>query len=269
MRSVFGAVLLLLLSAGAAVAGPAATVVGVSGGCVVESGGSKTALALGAAVQVGDTVEVGVDGRLKLRMADGSIVSFAAGTRMTVTAYSVNGAGQRQEGQLSLARGLLHSIVTPSEPPAKFEVDTAVGSAAVRSTDWLIEATATSERVAVQSGNVVVTSAATRRSVVVPAQRTTQVQRGRDPLPPRRLSRAGFAHLLGRTELRPHRAAPRRQPEHYRSGRPPERHGARRATAPRGAAWELRPTGRRDARGYPFRGGAGPLERRRDGAPPR
>jgi hypothetical protein len=227
VRSIVGAVLLLAWSAATAIAAPAGTVVGVSGTCVVESAGNSTALALGAAVQVGDTVDVGADGRLKLRMADGSIVAVGSGTRMTVTAYAVTASGQRQAAQLALAHGLLHTVVSPSQPAAKFEVDTAVGTAAVRSTDWLVEATATDQEVSVLSGSVVVTSAATRRSVIVPERQTTRLERGHDPQPPRRFSQFAFSRLLGRTELRP----TARHAEARSGGSRGDRHGIR--TAPR------------------------------------
>jgi hypothetical protein len=114
----------------------------------------------------------------------------------------VTANGQRQDAQLSMPQGLLHAIVSPTQTPAKFEVDTAVGTAAVRSTDWLIEATANDQQVSVVSGSVVVMSAATHHGVVVPAHETTRLARGHDPLPPRPLSRAAFQRILGRTEMR-------------------------------------------------------------------
>jgi hypothetical protein len=207
--AVLGPVLLFWFTA-AASADPAGMVVGVSGGCFVESAGARSALQLGTGVQIGDTIAVAADAKLKLRMADGSILAIGSGTRMTVTAYGVTPGGQRQNAQLSMPQGLLHAIVAPTQAPAKFEVNTAVGAAAVRSTDWLIEATANDQQVSVLSGSVLVTSGATRHSVLVPAHQTTRVERGRDPLAPRPLSRAAFNRILGRTELRrePHAERP-------------------------------------------------------------
>lgn len=183
-------------------AAPAGTVVGVSGACFVERAGSRSSLQLGAAVEAADTIDVAADGKLKLRMADGSIVAVAPGTHMALSAYAIAPDGQRQNVQISLPQGLLHAIVAPTRAPAKFEVDTAVGAAAVRSTDWLIEAAANDQQVSVLSGSVVVTSSATGHSVVVPAHATTRVERGRDPLPPHPLTRAAMQRLLGRTEMR-------------------------------------------------------------------
>lgn len=201
LRSALVAAALLLLAAGAASAAPAGTVVGLLGGCYVESGGSRSALKIGQPLEVGDTVGVPVDGKLKLRMTDGSVVSVAADTRMTVAAYGVDGAGQRQEARLSLAQGLLRAVVAPVEHPASFEVDTAVGTAAVRSTDWFVQASPGALQVGVLTGSVEMTSAATRRGVTIPARWGARLEQGRDPVPPRVWSKAEFADVTARTNL--------------------------------------------------------------------
>ena len=92
---------MLLLFAGPALAAPAGTVVGLFGACVVESGGARSPAKVGQPVQVGDTLDVPADGKMKLRMADGSVVSVAAGTRMTLAAFAVDGVGQRDAARLS------------------------------------------------------------------------------------------------------------------------------------------------------------------------
>jgi hypothetical protein len=199
----FGAALLLvLLSPGLALPAPAGTVVGLSGASTVESGGTRGAVRLGQAVQVGDTVEVTTDGKLKLRMADGSVISVAAGTRLTIAAYGVDPAGQRQEARLSLVQGLLRAVVAPVERPASFEVNTAVGTAAVRSTDWFVEASATAMQVGVLSGSVEMASAATRRRELIPARWGARMEAGRDPVPPRVWSPAEFSAFIARTDVK-------------------------------------------------------------------
>jgi len=198
----FAAALLLLLAPGLALAAPAGTVVGLSGASVVESGGARGAVKLGQPVQVGDTVEVPADGKLKLRMADGSVISVAAGTRLTIAAYGVDAAGQRQEARLSLAQGLLRAVVAPVERPASFEVNTAVGAAAVRSTDWFVEGSATAMQVGVLSGSVEMTSAATKRRQLIPARWGARMEVGRDPVPPRVWSPAEFAAFIARTDVK-------------------------------------------------------------------
>jgi hypothetical protein len=193
---------LLVLSTAVALAAPAGTVVGLNGACVVESGGARNAARLGQAVQVGDTVDVPADGKLKLRMADGSVVSVASGTRMTIAAYGTDGAGQRQEAKLSLAQGLLRAVVAPVDRPASFEVSTAVGTAAARSTDWFVEGSAAAMQVGVLSGSVAMTSRATQRAVVIPPRWGARLEAGRDPVSPRVWSQAEFDAVTARTDVR-------------------------------------------------------------------
>ncbi len=225
---------LLWLCAGVALAAPAGTVVGLFGGCIVESGGNRNAAKMGQPVQVGDTVEVPADGKLKLQMIDGSVISVGAGTRMTIAAYAADGAGQRQDAQLSLAQGLLHAVVAPVEHPASFEVNTAVGTAAVRSTDWFVEASATTMRVGVLRGSVEMTSAATKRTATIRAGWRSRLEAGHDPAPPRVLRRSEFDALIARTRfarsgnrnrapVRGHAAGPHRG----RAGQLRERAGSR------------------------------------------
>ncbi len=201
LRAGLAAIALLFLSVAFAVAAPAGTVVGLSGQCMVESAGTRSALKLGQAVQVGDTMVVPEQGKLKLRLTDGSVVSVAAGSRMTISAYGVDGAGQRQDTQLSLGQGLLRAIVAPVERPARFEVETAVGTAAVRSTDWFVEASGGTMQVGVLSGSVVMTCAATRRGVAIPARWGARLESGRDPVPARVWTQAEFDAVIARTEV--------------------------------------------------------------------
>ncbi len=199
-RALLAAVSLALL-AGPSVAAPAGSVVGLFGASFVESGGSRAAARIGQPVAVGDTVEVAAGGKLKLRMADGSVISVAAGSRMTVTAYGVDPAGQRQMARLELAQGLVRAVVAPVARPASFEVETAVGAAAVRSTDWFVEASAGAMQVGVLAGSVQMTSAATGRGEAIPAHWGARLERGRDPVPPRLWSQAEFDAVIARTTL--------------------------------------------------------------------
>ncbi len=64
----------------------AGSVVGLRGQCLIERQGHPSPLKMGDAVAVSDTIEVPADGKLKLRMSDGSVISLASGTKMTVAA---------------------------------------------------------------------------------------------------------------------------------------------------------------------------------------
>jgi hypothetical protein len=196
-----GFVLLFLLCGTVEAAASAGSVIGLSGACAVERGGQRFGLAIGTPVEVGDTLQVPPDGKLKLRMADGSILSLAAGSVMRIDSYAVDPGGQREGAGLSMGQGLIHAITAPVSRPASFEINTAVGTAAVRSTDWFVDSGPAGSTVAVQSGGVVLASRATGHGVFIPQGSGSTVAPGRDPAPPRQWSPAEFAALLARTEL--------------------------------------------------------------------
>jgi hypothetical protein len=172
---------LMLLADAASAITPAGTVDTVSGPCTAHG----RVLKPGDKVQVSDTVEVPAGGRLKLRMTDGSLISIAAESNMTVASYDVGNAGRH--AKLSLTRGLLRAVVVAVGGPSTFEVSTAVSTASVRSSDadWFIEAQPGSARVGVEAGTIEMTSAATGRSTKIPAKWGGSQLAGREPAPPR------------------------------------------------------------------------------------
>jgi hypothetical protein len=180
---------------------PCGTVVAISGQCFAESGGRRIALKLGDAIVTSATIDVPPPGKLKLRLNDGSIVSLASGTRMTIAAFKAGPGGAREAAQLSLAEGLLRAVVSPVERPNTFEVKTAVGVAAVRSTDWFIEAKPGSAQVGVLTGAVTLTSSATGRAVTIPARWGARLEAGRDPVPARVWAPAEFQAVISRTDV--------------------------------------------------------------------
>jgi hypothetical protein len=202
-----GVVLSLIGGRAAAAAGPqAGAVLAMFGQCIGETDGSAHTLSLGDPVYVAETVDVAAGAKLRLRMNDGSIISIASGTRLTIADYRVGDGGQSRAATLSLGMGLLRAVVSALKGPAHFEVDTATGVAAVRSTDWFIEAKPRSTRVGVLDGRVSLQSLATGREIVIPAHWGARVEAGRDPVPARVWSDAEFDNFIRRTSLD---AAPR------------------------------------------------------------
>src|SRR3954471_6412354 len=153
----------LAILMGPACAAPAGEVLAAKGDCAVESAGKRQALKLGDAVQVGDVVNVPDGARLKLRMVDGSAISRASGTRVTIESY----ATQPRDAKLALASGVLRAVVASVGQSTRFEVETATGVAAVRSTDWFINATQGATQVGVLEGAVSLTGRASRRAVTI------------------------------------------------------------------------------------------------------
>ncbi len=214
-RAALGITLLVLWGSEARSAVSAGTVVAISGQCFLEAEGKRTPLKLGEPVHVADTVDVSAGAKLKLRMNDGSVLSVASGSQLTIAAYTVDADGKRHDVELSLGQGLLRAVVAPVDRQTVFEVKTGVGSAAVRSTDWFIEAQPGETTVAVLAGSVALTSGATGAAVTIPAGSGASVAAGEDPAPPRAWRRAEFNALTARTEP-PQPAPPRRAPTRRR-----------------------------------------------------
>ena len=177
LLAVFG----LMLWAGSAAAAAAGAVIAVSGSCSDHG----RVLNRGDPVQIGDTLDVPAGGNLKLQMADGSVISVAPDSTMTVASYSIDGSGR--DVRLSLTRGALRAQVTSSTGPSTFEVSTSVGTASVdsASADWFIKAQPDSGQVGVLAGTIDLSSAVTGESVSIPAHWGTRLEKGLNPVLPR------------------------------------------------------------------------------------
>ncbi len=178
----------------------AGSVVGLAGLVILDRGGQRYSPRLGDPVYVDDTLEVPAGAKMKLQMSDGSVLALAPGTVLRIDAYVVNSYGQRQSAGLSLGQGLLRSVTAPVDRPAAFEVNTAIGNAGARSTDWFVEAVPGYQQVAVLTGSVLLTSRATGGAVTIPAGWGTRLDAGQGPMPPRVWNPAEFAALIARTE---------------------------------------------------------------------
>jgi hypothetical protein len=132
-------------------------------------------------------------------MKDGSVISAASGTRVSIDTYEAD--GQRRDAKLSLVSGLIRAAVSAVSQPSRFEVETATGVAAVRSTDWFVEARPDSTQVGVLEGSVSLTSSATRRSLTIPARWGARVEAGRSPVPARVWTKSEFDDVIARTAV--------------------------------------------------------------------
>jgi hypothetical protein len=205
MRTCLAIAAIVAMLAGPGIAGaapaPAGQVLALVGQCFVETGGRRTELRLGDPVQIGDTIVVAAGAKLKLRMSDGSVIALASGGRLTIADYRVGDDGQGRDATLSLGEGLLRAVVPALQGAPHFEVDTATSVAAVRSTDWFLDARPGSTQVGVLEGRVGLKSVATGREIVIPARWGARVEAGRDPVPARVWTAAEFDDFIGRTNL--------------------------------------------------------------------
>ena len=179
----------------------AGSVLAMRGQCFVIAGSQQTPLKLNDTVDVGDVAYAPVGAKLKLLMVDGSVISVGSGTKLAIQAYGFDKSSQHRSVVMALAGGLLRAVVAKVAAPSVFEVTTATGVAAVRSTDWFIENKGDSTRVGVLRGVVMLSGAATGRSVRIPARWGSHVAAGKDPVPARLWTTAEFADVIGRTDL--------------------------------------------------------------------
>ncbi|HUB97052.1 MAG TPA: FecR family protein [Stellaceae bacterium] len=200
MRLTAAAALLAIVSATAASAQSVGEVLAMGGQCFLSAAGQRSALKIGDAVHVGDSVDVPQGAKLKLRMADGTIISVAADSHLTINQYALGGT-EKRDARFDLANGLLRAVVTAVGQPQKFEVSTATGVAAVRSTDWFIEAKPGSAQVGVLGGEVAFSSVATGKTVEIPARWGSRIEMGRDPVPARVWTKAEFDAVIARTNV--------------------------------------------------------------------
>jgi ferric-dicitrate binding protein FerR (iron transport regulator) len=187
---------LMLWASSARAEVPVGTVAGVRG-LVTDHG---RVLRPGEMVQVGDTIDTPDGSRLKLQMADRSVISMAPGSSMQIINYNLDGAGRYVK--LSLARGLLRVLVTAARGPSTFDVRTAAGTASVRSrsADWFVRVQSGGVQVGVLDGTVDLSGAATRQLVSIPSHWGTRSEIGLKVMPPRRWGKSDFSPLIDLTE---------------------------------------------------------------------
>jgi hypothetical protein len=185
----------LVLGSSAAHATQAATVAGVAGSCTANA----HALKRGDAVQVGETIDVPTDSNVKLQMADGSVISVASDSNLTVAGYDVAGG---RHAKLSLSKGLLRVVVPPAAGAFTFEVSTSAGTRSVSSgsADWFVQAQPVSAQVGVLRGTVDFTSVTTGQSVSIPAHWGTRMEAERSPMLPRVWAQMEFNAVIRLTE---------------------------------------------------------------------
>jgi len=159
-----------------------------NGDCFVVAGAQRTPLKMGDPVHVGDVIDVPEGAKLKLRMADGSVLALASGTHMTIQSYTVSTNGQQRDAKLGLDAGLLRAVVSKLSQPSNFEVDTATGVAAARSTDWFVETAPDRTTVGVLDGEVSfgardVKSGAVTGTVLIPPDSGSEIDTAAPPAP--------------------------------------------------------------------------------------
>ena len=129
-------------------------VLAVRGAVFTDSAGSLLPLTPEAPVRERDAI-VATDGKAKIALDDGTIISVAEHTRVRIG--QVSKAAKAVRSKLELVSGALRVLVAKVSPNGNFEIETETAIAVVRGTDWLIEAAPDRTSVAVLNGTVAVT----------------------------------------------------------------------------------------------------------------
>ena len=113
----------------------AGSISALSGSVTVERVGKSIPAAYGAALQVGDKLTTGPNGRITIRLSDGSQLELNDSSTLVLTENILNPDGSRASTKVTLLGGLVRSLVKigPGSPP-NFEVHTPNAVASARGT---------------------------------------------------------------------------------------------------------------------------------------
>jgi len=189
LRSVQIALFLLVVASGI---GPtvAATpsigdVIAVKGTVYRDHEGKHDLLVVGAALFVTDVITAEGDGKAKLLLRSGSVISV--GEKAKIRLADFPSSDNQFTTRVNAEQGAIRLFIAKSQAGGHFEVDTETAVAAVRGTDWIVDVMPDQTSVAVLSGSVAVRSKAPGGGEVLldkPGD-GTDVKRGAPPTAPK------------------------------------------------------------------------------------
>jgi len=133
---------------------PAARVVEQIGVVTALRGGQPRTLRLAASLFQGDHIVTGPQSRVRIELADGSLLSLGAGTRVALTTVAFDADGRGLRGIFKLVLGILRSSLSGVVWRDGFSVETRAAVASVRSTDFVTEVLSEKSSVFVVDGLV-------------------------------------------------------------------------------------------------------------------
>src|SRR5512147_1669013 len=134
------ALILLLAAPLRGVAEEVGTVSAAAGSVEIGRAGTWRPVIQGEAVQLGDSLRTGADGRLQVLLRDDSVITLAEKSRIAIDeqVYDPNGGAART--LLRMIGGRVRSLVSDAyrTPGASYEVETATAVAGVRGTEFIV-----------------------------------------------------------------------------------------------------------------------------------
>jgi hypothetical protein len=191
---------LALFATGVAIASDVVvgSVLAVRGEVFLETSGAQRPLLANAPVHLEDTI-VSIAGKAKIALDDGTIISVGENSRVRVAEYESKTVDIKT--RVRLITGVLRLLVVKVTPAGRFEVETETAIAAVRGTDWVIEATPENTAVALVAGVVAVSSRDGQAQTTVVLDRHgqgTDVRRGSAPAPVAQWGAQRFSSTVAR-----------------------------------------------------------------------
>ena len=138
---------------------PAGTIVLVVGDAWAQAGGQRLPLARGARVETGQKLITGEGGHIHVRMNDGGLVAIRPHSELEIQVFDYDPANPKAgKVRYSLRHGVARSVTGAIGEANKesFRFNTPVAAIGVRGTDFVAFSDATTTRVSVKSGAVVV-----------------------------------------------------------------------------------------------------------------
>jgi len=161
MKTIQAAAAAILLFASGLALGAEAAAAGevllLRGAVTATQDGKTLRLYRGATIIVGDRLRTGKNGRLKLRMIDGTEITLGENSEFIVRAYELNAAAGIGRSALELTRGFFRAVtgkITKLRDNT-FEVKTPLAIIGVRGTDFWGEQQPNRFRVAMLSGTAI------------------------------------------------------------------------------------------------------------------
>ncbi len=149
-------VLLVLISPHLAYAESVGVTTILSGTASLTRDNNTEQLKDGAEVENGDLVRTQDNGRLQIVLADGSVLALAPNSMLRISMVQTTNDPPAREVGLEMLRGFLRVFASKSGADSRFDVTTSQAVTAVRGTQFGLAVSATSTRVMVFEGRVLV-----------------------------------------------------------------------------------------------------------------
>ncbi len=137
---------------------------------------------VGTLLGAGAQLITGKNSKIKLKLADGSIVTLESESTLNLDTLSIFGGGGMVDTKLRLQQGKVEIVANPNRAQSNMQIYTPTAVAAVRGTEFRVSTDESGIRQETLTGNVILTAAG--NDVAVVKGFGSLSENGRAPLPP-------------------------------------------------------------------------------------